>query len=80
MEPITREWLKSVNLDRDIAISDKFSIWLLEGWNVEIEFEDSSGQAHFSGDSGTLDLPGVKTRDDVRNLFRFLGIEIDKPN
>ena len=74
MEPITREWLKSVNLDRDIAISDKFSIWLLEGWNVEIEFEDSSPWAI---DSGTLDLPGVKTRDDVRNLFRFLGIEIE---
>ena len=78
MEPITREWLESVNLDKDIAISDKFSIWLLEGWNVDIEFEDYSSPC--SGGSGTLDLPGVKTRDDVRNLFRFLGIEIDKPN
>ena len=77
MEPITREWLESVNLDRDIAIIDKFSIWLFEEWDVDIEFEDSSP---CSGGSGTLNFPGVKTRDDVRNLFRFLGIEIDEPN
>jgi len=69
---VTREWLDSVGLDKNIELGNGFSFWFMEGMRPELDFGEDS---HYRIDR-SLSLKGVKTQQDVIDFCRLVGVTL----